>query len=146
MHSCCATFPQWALHTHLGFTEHIQEDFTHVPGIHRIVSAKAADLQRSWTKVLQLLGNFEFTGCTRKNRSAHVMVAFQDACILTVPSEIIAALHSITLPTVYQTLKSWKKQPKFWGLAWTKFQYRKRRLDHGPWFDRHYPFIEVSKI
>lgn len=84
-----------------------------VPGTHRTVWAKAADPQKSWTKVLQLLGNFGFTGCTRKNRSAHV----QDACILTMPSEIISALHIITLPTVYQTLiNSGKKTPNsvFW--------------------------------
>lgn len=73
----------------------------------------------SWTKVLQLLGHFGFTGCTRKNMFAHVVAVFQDACILTVPSEIIAALHSITPPTVYQTLTNtgfWKisRNSGFW--------------------------------
>lgn len=129
-HSCCAAVPHWALHTHPGFIEHIQEDFTCVPRTHRTVWAKVADSQKSWTKVLQLLGHFGFTGCTRKHRSAHVIVAFQwcvhidcafrDYCCIT------QHYSSNSLP---DTHKSWKKQPRFWFLAWTKFQYGKRRLD-----------------
>lgn len=70
--------------------------------------------------------HFGFTGCTRKNRSAHVVIAFQDVWILTVPLEIIAALHSITLPTVYQTITNAGKTAQIWffGLdkisAWEK--------------------------
>lgn len=146
MRLCCAAVPQWALHMNPGFTEHTQEDFTCVPRTQRTVWAQAADPQKSWTKVLQLLDILDSLVVQEKIGLHTLWLPFRMCGYWLCLWRLLLHYTALLFQQSTRQSQMLEKQPRFGFLAWTKFLHGKRRLDQGSWLYRHSPYTEVSKI